>query len=303
MSQLALTLDESLQGQGVQMSDTWRPLSERENPSGNYDIFTEGVPPWLFESLMAWIANPFEYTYQGNRRYDLDAMKELERRSKRALPGSSGSDKWDSLRNEMTSDEHFMLDAVDFALDRFEFVDGDEALELEAMLNEAGSTWKVAVNGERWRLVRRLAAATEQAAEAAMSVADRAADHLSESQSLAFGRSPNSSTAYREAVRAVEAAAKPVISPNDGSATLGRMIGQLRAGPDRFRSAFDHEGFSGIAYVIATLDLLWKGEHDRHGTDDVDTEIYVDQSAAEAAVHLAVTLVEWFRSGVVSRNG
>lgn len=284
------------------MSDRWRPLSERENPSGNYDILTDGVPPWLFESLMAWIANPFEYTHQGSRRYDLDAMTELERRSRRPLPGADRRDKWNSLKTLMTSDELFMLDVVDFALDRSEFVDSDEALELETMLIDAGSTWKVAENGERWRLIRRLATATEQAAEVAKSVADRAADHLSEARSLAFGRSPNSSTAYREAVRAVEAAAKPIISPNDGRATLGRMIGQLRADPDRYRSAFDHEGFSGIEYVIATLDLLWQGEHDRHGTDNVDTPIHVDQPAAEAAVHLAVALVQWFRSGAISRS-
>jgi len=280
----------------------WRPLSERESPSGNYDALTDGVPPWLLESLMTWIAEPFAYMYQGVWRHDLDAMKELERRSRRPLPGSDGSDKWISLERLMKTDESFMLDVVDFALDRSNFVDDDKVRELDTMLAEAGSMWTVMTYDRTWRLTRRHAAATEQAAEEAMSTDDQAAKHLAEAWFFAFGRSPNPSTAYREATRAVEAVAVGVVSPNDRSATLGKMIGHLRGNPDRFRTAFDHEGFLGIEYVVSTLDLLWKGDHARHGSGDVDKPIHVDQPAAEAAVHLAVTLVEWFRSGAITRN-
>ena len=49
------------------------------------------------------------------------------------------------------------------------------------------------------------------------------------------------------------------------------------------------------------MELLWKGQIDRHGTDDASTPLSVSQAEAEAAVHLAVTLVQWFTSGAVSR--
>ena len=41
--------------------------------------------------------------------------------------------------------------------------------------------------------------------------------------------------------------------------------------------------------------LLWKGEFDRHGTDDANVPLNVGQEQAEAAAHLALFLVEWFR--------
>jgi hypothetical protein len=48
------------------------------------------------------------------------------------------------------------------------------------------------------------------------------------------GRNPDESTAYREAIRAVEAAAKPVIIPKNDKATLGQMIAALRDNGDKW---------------------------------------------------------------------
>lgn len=48
--------------------------------------------------------------------------------------------------------------------------------------------------------------------------------------------------------------------------------------------------------------LQWKGQYDRHGSDDEETPLHVGQDEAEAAVHLAITLVQWFRSGAVARK-
>jgi hypothetical protein len=49
------------------------------------------------------------------------------------------------------------------------------------------------------------------------------------------------------------------------------------------------------------MDLLWYGQIDRHGTDDETVPVNVTQKQAEAAVHAAVTLVEWFISGAFRR--
>ena len=48
------------------------------------------------------------------------------------------------------------------------------------------------------------------------------------------------------------------------------------------------------------LDLVWKGQRDRHGDPDPHAPLSVTQEQAEAAVQLAVTVVQWFTAGVVT---
>lgn len=56
-----------------------------------------------------------------------------------------------------------------------------------------------------------------------------------------------------------------------------------------------------IGPLVAMLRLLWQGQTDRHGGST--PTIPVTAEAAEAAVHLAVTLVQWFQSGAIRRVG
>lgn len=279
----------------------WRPLSERASPTGDCEALHDGVPAWLHDSLRGWL---LRFYRRGNPQpganyiYLLSEMREMARRTRHPLSGDDGVETWHSLQREIGRDESFFLDAVDFTLHKFS---GMRADSLESMLSEAGSKWRVSTVGGGTHLERRLAAATTEAADSAISVADRAAIHLAKARQDAFGRSPDSSSAYREAVRAVEAIAKPIISPNNDRATLGSMIAVLRDAPQEFEVTI-YAGEEGVKRLRATLELLWKGQHDRHGTDDVNTPIHVDQPAAEAAIHLAVTLVEWFRSGAITRN-
>jgi len=46
--------------------------------------------------------------------------------------------------------------------------------------------------------------------------------------------------------------------------------------------------------------LLWEGHRDRHAGGP--TTALITQPAAEAAVHLAAVLVQWFSSGAVRRK-
>lgn len=50
-----------------------------------------------------------------------------------------------------------------------------------------------------------------------------AGKHLSKAWNCAFGRIPDYSQAYSEAIKAVEAATTPVLSPKDADATLSKM--------------------------------------------------------------------------------
>jgi hypothetical protein len=55
-----------------------------------------------------------------------------------------------------------------------------------------------------------------------------------------------------------------------------------------------------VETVADMLDLVWKGQSDRHGSPDLTAPISVSQEQAEAAMHLAVTVVQWFTTGVVT---
>lgn len=80
--------------------------------------------------------------------------------------------------------------------------------------------------------------------------------------------------------RAVEGAAIPVTLPNDRLATLGKVLAPADA-------------------VVGMIALLWEGQRDRHAGGPISQP--VTQEAAQTAVHLAVTLVQWFSAGAIYR--
>jgi hypothetical protein len=196
------------------------------------------------------------------------------------------------------------LDIIDFLLGTTHpYYSDDIAIPLDAMLREAGSAWAaVRLDDGRWELQRRV---PDEAAAAFADVrsAGRSGEHLGRAWSAAFGRQPNPSLAYREAVKAVEAALKPIVSPSNDRATLGTMIADLKNAPAKWRVALGaQESFDSVSAFRSMVELLWKAQHDRHGTDDETAPLDIDQAAAEAAVHLAVTIVQWSQSKVIAQN-
>lgn len=162
-------------------------------------------------------------------------------------------------------------------------------------LNVGGSAWRVAETADGTPcLERRVDATAEDAAKQEMAQGGNAARHLSLAWHKVYGRTLDASSAFREAVRAVEAAAKPVVLPNDPVATLGKMIRALRDKPSKWQS-----DLGTVEQVASMMDDLWTAQLDRHGTDDESVRLSVTPEEAEAAVHLAVLLVQWFRNGHV----
>ena len=56
-----------------------------------------------------------------------------------------------------------------------------------------------------------------------------AGEHLTNARDEAYGRHPDPEKLYSEAVKAIEADAIPVVIPEDGGSTLGKVMGELRA--------------------------------------------------------------------------
>lgn len=110
---------------------------------------------------------------------------------------------------------------------------------------------------------------------------------------------PDPSTAYREAVLAVEAAAIPVAVPHETGAKLGHVLGQLDRQGNLYRIGIN--GRSGVSApasaVVAMIRLLWEGHTDRH--EGVTAAIPITPEATQMASMLAVTLVQWFTTGVI----
>lgn len=91
------------------------------------------------------------------------------------------------------------------------------------------------------------------------------------------------------------------MTPNDDTATLGKAIGQMRAHGDwKLPFIKEHNQNPSQAVVLGMLQALWSGHSDRHPGSA--SYIPSTQDAAEAAVSLAVSLVNMFDSGAVSRR-
>jgi hypothetical protein len=288
----------------------WIPLTERLEADSTVEVLLEGVPKFLQPSLKAWLRPTFVLLVGSNRwRFAEGLARTFERRlrGKAVLPAafrSSPAIAFDQLIDHVANDEEVYLNLLDFALSGMR-ADRDRVRtnELERILREAGSAYTVVETGEGLGLQRRVAKEVRAAGDLAMSTQERASVHLQEAWQSVYGLNPNPSHGYREAVRAVEAAAKPVVTPKNPTATLGTIIPALRDGIAGHKWAFVltyKDGGDGTTAVVEMMRLLWQGQHDRHGTDDDDMPINVSQSEAEAAVHLATTLVQWFQSGAMT---
>lgn len=167
-------------------------------------------------------------------------------------------------------------------------------------LEDAGSAYTVAA--DRRALVERVDPTVVDAVEQTIEAAPpTAGELLRDSWQQVYGLHPDPTTGYRDAVRAVEELACPLVLPNDGAATLGKVIAHLRQGGHLWAFALvDRAGADTVEPLVAMLDRLWTGQVSRHGGGQKSR----DQTPAEAqaAVHLAATLVQLLGSGALTRR-
>jgi hypothetical protein len=284
----------------------WRPLHARR--AGIEEALFDDAPAHLLPPLVDWfstVGDPSLYArialrlripYQPPKPRDmLDSMSEENIRAA-DLREAQGF----VMAVERTN-AALVLDAVDMVLHevatgRWSFGDAGWKIEIARILDEGGSLWTVSKDGDALE-ERVLPAARDQLTAVDRQVGS-AGEHIDNAWRAAYGRTPNASRAYSEAIKAVEAAAAPVVSPKNLKATLGTIRGDLTAAKDRwnFAIASAPPGHS-IDVVLALIGSLWEGQSDRHG-GTTRTRVPTDD-AARAAVHMAITLVQWFQNGAI----
>jgi len=128
--------------------------------------------------------------------------------------------------------------------------------------------------------------------------AGSADEHLATAWAHAYAIYPDPVKAYSESIKAVEAAAHAIVEPNNTKATMGTMLGHMRSHPTDFLLMLPSPGVT-IDAVITMMAALWAGQTSRHASQNPTRPETVEE--ARAAVHLAVTLVRWFSTGIVRR--
>jgi hypothetical protein len=272
----------------------WQRLSTRggnTEPDGPF----EGVPEHLAAPLVEWIQDQFRVAFGMENTTLLRQLAVLLRVPKR--PGGSDGDLLQQMLNMGLQDPEFCLDMVD-ALLKFGRLHSSVISQLETTLAIGGSVWTTST--DKRSLTRVVDAAAHDQAQVALSANDRASNELAEAWSNAFGRNPNPSDAWDHAIKAVEEALKPIVTPTNPGATLGNILGDLRSRSAQFTSILQDNGLRStvdpIGAIESILHLIWPNP-DRHGGADKRTP---SLSEAQAVVHLAITVVQWARGGVIA---
>jgi hypothetical protein len=266
----------------------WRPLSERHGGEPYDEALYDGVPPHLASPLIGWL----EENVSDGMAQIIALRLHLDTQGQR-------SDDITTLVDTISPHPDLMLDAIDLALlladdeDRYAMCQ-----DLEGLLVLGGSLWRVANDGQS--LERRVDQTATHVAAMLAAQETSSAPHLSAAWQNCYGRNPNPSRAYSECIKAVEAAAIPLVSPSNAKATLGTVIRDLEASQVHWQLAIvGSDGSRSIAAPLVMLRLLWQGQSDRHG--GMSPTVAPSQAAAEMAVHLAITLAQWFQTKGIQR--
>ncbi len=299
-------------GSFVVSEETWRPLGvDTEEAVAEYDALHDGMPKWMWAAFWAWVREAvtiFRRYSDGSGRVpmlDTDLAEGMCQRLRIPLTNLRARKVESQFGNYQlkTAMETFVkhpqpLQIADYLLAH----DGHaKAEELDALLQRSKSAWAVGVRAGHPGLVRRVPLGVQVAGDSVMARAGRAGVRLARAWEELYGIQSNASAAYALAIKAVEDAAVPVVSPDNARATLGTVLKQIEDQDDwQLPMEREHDRAPSRDVLIGMMRILWHGQHDRHGGQP-SAPGDVSMEEAVVAVSLAVTLVNWFDAGVVRR--
>jgi len=269
----------------------------------------EGVPDHLEHPLREWIRRAVTEAVNDGFRNPFEEFAQLLAVRLRLLPVKSNSG-WNPYLVALISvDRKDLLRVVNCILQLAPDADLDLpwVRPLVLQLRLGSSAYEVAdVDG--LRLVRRLDPAIRDHAAKVMAEADTSPGaYLRQAYVAVYGLEPDPDRAYADAVRAVEAAAVPVVVPPTASKpTLGTVLSALAndllaTTPSWQLLLPDQTGAPTTVRVLKEMiEVLWHGHRSRHAggaSSRANT-----QEEAEAAIALAMTLVYWLSKNVLQRR-
>lgn len=268
------------------------------------DTLIDGVPDYMANSVDPWIelmvSEPIRPGSQ-MRVAKQGTILRIERKLRRSLGGNSS--RQSMLANFMAhlnQNEELKLDAIQALLE----MDGNETKSnlLDMVLLESGSKWSARKGtDDMYGLEERVESITTSAYDELIEHDPESlmSNFLAQAWEKAFGRDPDPSIAYSNAIKALEAATWPLVLPNNSRATLGDIIRELDNHKDEWQSAITETTSNiGIESVIDNLKLVWQGQTDRHGTA---SPVPPSQQAAEQAVFTAIHNCQLMARGLVNK--
>lgn len=283
-----------------------RVASTRTTPTN--DSLVDGVPPYMMGSVIDFIKRfTTERRGRHHRTNDViigvatDQIRAIERYIQIRLPDDP-DDEFElqiGLMNYARDDEMHALDVVEAMMATCHAPNLNQMMQvISPILIESGSKWAVVVNDGIAVLEERVDATTTEAFNATQTASSDSSAFLKKAWGYAFGRNPSPSEAYNYAIKAMEAAAWPIITPSNNSATLGHILGEMKAHPENWHTKITEQQASlGSVMISNAMQLVWEGHTDRHGTA---SPVAVTQEAAEQAVFTAVMVCNYFNRGYVS---
>ena len=276
----------------------WKPMGAAED---FHDTLYPGVPVWMDQELTIW----FERNFDVAELVGLGRMWDSASRNPKPITPSLHYG-YPRMRRD-----HTELSIIRF-LDYIVHIHGEEAEDsglgfeeerrmeqLVSLLERCGSAWKLGTRDGYWGLEDRVPEGVQEAADHVITTTGSAGALLSEAWHAAFGVNPDPEEAYEKAIKAVVEAGAQQVEPNNKNATLATTLGEMRNSGKWTVEIVDKKGDHYTDLVYDMIDALWNGQPSRHGANGYRKPT---QGEAEAAVMLAVPLVQWFHSGAVERR-
>lgn len=269
-------------------------------------VLRDGVPSSMRPSLVGWIANR---VVNDHRMARMELLRAAENNCDldlglgtitHAVLGEAAVQRIAALPDrDLLMVTHYLLSQINpRKVHNPEFY----VTPLRQVLTEGRSRWTVGTKVDGiYGLVARVPEGVQQAAEALMDADDVPGRLLARAWSAVHDLDPADSAAYSFAVRAVEAAALPVLGLTKDTATIGDVVRAIERKDATWRLPFkrEHTEYPSREVLLAMLKSLYRGHRDRHGS-----EAYSDVTHEEAlaAVLMAVTLVGLFAGSLVQKR-
>ncbi|WP_236402376.1 hypothetical protein [Bifidobacterium adolescentis] len=295
---------------------SWVPFGMEE---GKPSVLVDGVPDYMKKSLVDWMMQAElllccggtsiygEKWLDEDTRYEL--IKEFDRRTRQE--SHLCDDTTNKYFEENMNADLIGLQYTDYLLMKLDEDMRDEQCifpsseefhshiqNLDTILEESGSKWKVGERNSICGLEERVDPAMQQMVDNAMDSSSGYGQQLSEAWHYMFGREPNYSAAYAAAIKAVESIALPMVEPNNKDSTLSKASRVMRDQHWEFQIEAREENNVPGGVIQLLMSGLMNSQPDRHGGPDSGV---VSKEKAQTAVYSAVFLIQCFKAGLVRR--